>query len=270
LRLTRRASAAIQPWHAAAAAVVLMVLGGAVATLGGWVGSDHTRVRSVLGLAHGSGAARYETATGERLTLTLNDGSQVTLDTQSELEVAFSSSERLVRLLRGQAYLEVAKDHARPFVVQVHDHRFVAVGTVFDVRVDAERVRLTMVEGTVRVEPLGRAASRVSVLTVTAGQQLVADATLPDRVSATDPVRSTSWRRGQLIFDDTQLADAVFELNRYSATKIEIADPKIAQLHLSGAFAVGRPTLFIEAVTSYFPVQVVRADDRVVVLSGKR
>lgn len=82
-------------------------------------------------------------------------------------------------------------------------------------------------------------------------------------------MRNTSWRRGQLIFDDAQLADAVFELNRYSALKIELADPKIGQLHLSGAFAIGRPVPFIEVVTSYFPVLVVRADDRVVVLSAK-
>ena len=270
LRLTRRASAGIRPLRAAAAALVLIILGGAVAILGGWFRSNSILVGSVLGLPHGAGAARYATATCERLAITLNDGSQVTLDTQSEFEVAFSTAERVVRLLKGQAYLEVAKDHQRPFVVEIQGHRFVAVGTAFDVRVDGERVRLTMVEGTVRVEPLGKASRASSVFTVTAGQQLIADAALPERVTATDPERSTSWRRGQLIFDDVRLADAVSELNRYSATQIELADPSIAQLRLSGAFAAGRPALFIEAVTGYFPVRVVRADERLIVLSAKR
>jgi transmembrane sensor len=270
LRLTRRASTTIRPLHAAAAAVVLLVLGGAVATLTGWVGSDHRLLSPVVASSRVAGGGRYATATGERLSVALNDGSQVTLDTQSELEVAFSSTERVVRLLKGQAYLEVAKDHRRAFVVEAHNRRFVAVGTVFDVRVDAGQVRLTMVEGTVRVESLGKPANPAPVLTVTAGQQLIAEAALPDRVSATDPDRSVSWRRGQLIFDNERLADAVSELNRYSATKIELADPKIAQLHLSGAFSTGRPALFVEAITTYFPVQVTRADDRVVVLSAKR
>lgn len=244
----------------------------------------------------GSGG-RYETATGERLAFTLGDGSQVTLDTHSELRVSFSPTERQVRLSHGQAFFEVAKDPQRPFVVEVHDRRFVAVGTAFDVRVDGDQVKVTMVEGTVRVERRdesilavgGSAQPRASVrstdrspapgssggptravATITAGEQLVADARRRDDVRATDPERETSWRRGQVIFDNTRLADAIAEVNRYSEAKIELADPDLADLRLSGAFATGRPTVFVEAVTSYFPVQVTRSDERGVTLSKKR
>jgi transmembrane sensor len=252
LRLTRRASAAIRPLRWAAAAVVLIVLCGTVATLGGWL-----PLRDSL---HGRDTSRYATAVGERLALTLNDGSQVTLDTQSQLSVAFTSSERIVRLLRGQVYFKVAKDRERPFVVEVLNRRIVAVGTEFDVRMDGAQVRIAMVEGTVRVD----------AATLTAGEQLIADTALADRVTVSDPERFTSWLHGQIVFDNTRLADAVAELNRYSNTKIELADPKIAQLHLSGAFATGRPALFIEAVTSYFPVQIVHTDDHLVVLGAKR
>jgi transmembrane sensor len=265
LRLTRRASAANNPWRWAAAAVVLIALCGTAATLGGWIDSDRA-------------TNRYVTAVGERLAVTLNDGSQVTLDTQSELRVAFTSSERVVRLLRGQAYLKVAKNRARPFVVEVLNRRVVAVGTAFDVRVDGTQVRVAMVEGIVRVERSGdlsdagkvARAGPAPALTIAAGEQLIADTALADRVSVSDPERSTSWLSGQIVFDNARLADAVVELNRYSNTKMELADPKIGQLHLSGAFALGRPALFIEAVTSYFPVQVVRADDHLVVLSARR
>jgi transmembrane sensor len=105
---------------------------------------------------------------------------------------------------------------------------------------------------------------------ITAGQQLVTDASLTDQIRPTDPERSTSWRRGQLIFDNTRLEDAVAEVNRYSEAKIQLADSTLADLRLSGAFATGRPTVFVEAVTSYFPVQVTRADDHAIVLSAKR
>ena len=252
LRLTRRASAAIRPMRWAAAAVVLIVLCGTAATLGGWL-----PLRDSL---HGPNTSRYATAIGERVSVTLNDGSQVTLDTQSELRVAFTSSERAVRLLRGQVYFKVAKDHERPFVVEVLNRRIVAVGTEFDVRMDGAQVRIAMVEGTVRVD----------AATITAGEQLIADAAVPDRVSVSDPERSTSWLQGQIVFDNTRLADAVAEINRYSKTRIELTDPNIAQLHLSGAFATGRPALFIEAVTSYFPVRIVQSDDHLVVLGAKR
>jgi transmembrane sensor len=252
LRLTRRASAAIRPLRWAAAAVVLIVLCGTAATLGSWL--------PLRDSPHGRDTSRYATAIGERMSVTLNDGSQVTLDTQSELSIAFTSSERAVRLLRGQVYFKVAKDRERPFVVEVLNRRIVAVGTEFDVRMDGAQVQIAMVEGTVRVD----------AATLTAGEQLIAATALPDRVSVSDPERFTSWLHGQIVFDNTRLSDAVAELNRYSNTKIELADPKIAQLHLSGAFATGRPALFIEAVTSYFPIQIVHTDDHLVVLSAKR
>ncbi len=252
LRLTRRASAAIRPVRWAAAAVVLIVLCGTAATLGGWLPLHHS--------LPGPGTSRYATAIGERMSVTLNDGSQVTLDTQTELGVGFTASERVVRLLKGQVYFKVAKDRERPFVVEVLNRRIVAVGTAFDVRIEGTQLRVSMVEGTVRVD----------AATITAGEQLLADSAVPDRVRVSDPERFTSWLHGQIVFDNTRLADAVAELNRYSTTKIELADPKIAQLHLSGAFATGHPALFVEAVTAYFPVQVVRADDQLIVLGSKR
>ena len=63
---------------------------------------------------------------------------------------------------------------------------------------------------------------------------------------------------------------AVIELNRYSETKIELADPSLADLHLSGAFATGRPTVFVEAITTYFPIRIASSDNRAVVLRARQ
>lgn len=296
LRLTRRNSQTVRPlrW---VAAVALLALGVGAASLTLRSPSDHSLIARLFNSLPLGIADHYETATGERLAFTLRDGSQVTLDTQSGLKVDFSPAERRVRLTHGQAFFEVAKDPNRPFVVEAHHRRLVAVGTAFDVRVDGDQVKVTMVEGTVRVERRDEAAAAVSesakrnvsggsaagvtapdssapesaeVATITAGEQLVSDARREDHVRTTDPERDTSWRRGQVIFDNTRLADAIAEVNRYSDAKIELADPDLADLRLSGAFATGRPTVFVEAVTSYFPVQVMRSDARGVVLSKKR
>jgi transmembrane sensor len=296
LRLTRRNSRTLRPlrWVAAAA---LLALGIGAASLALRSPSDHSLIARLIDTLPLRNADHFETATGERLAFTLQDGSQVTLDTQSELRVDFSLAERRVRLTHGQAFFEVAKDAKRPFVVEAHHRRLVAVGTAFDVRVDGDQVKVTMVEGTVRVErreaaapaasesakysatgrspsgvttPESSAAQSAEVATITAGEQLVTDAQREDRVRTTDPERDTSWRRGQVIFDNTRLADAIAEVNRYSEAKIELADPDLADLRLSGAFATGRPNVFVEAVTSYFPVQVTRSDEQGVVLSKKR
>lgn len=89
-------------------------------------------------------------------------------------------------------------------------------------------------------------------------------------IRTADAERATSWRRGQVIFENTSLADAVAELNRYSEKKIELSGPELPELKLSGAFATGRIGVFVEALTTYFPVEVVHADDRVIILDISR
>jgi transmembrane sensor len=93
--------------------------------------------------------------------------------------------------------------------------------------------------------PGSPAPPSTAVAIITAGEQLVTDAQSGDRVRTTDPERDTSWRRGQVIFENTRLADAIAELNRYSDAQIELAEPDLGNLRLSGAFATGQPSSFV-------------------------
>jgi transmembrane sensor len=301
LRLARRTTLRTQHLRLSAAAVILLVLGITVAVFTTRSSTDWALAASVRDLFHSYTDSSYATARGERLTVPLEDGSQVTLDTQTELTVAFTKAERTVRLKRGQALFEVAKDRTRPFIVQVHNRRFVAVGTAFDVRLDGEQIKITMIEGTVRVERAtspnastnatapgerrtprnsqsasdtadldpGAAAKAALVATLTAGEQLIVDAASQDSVRPADADRATSWRRGQIVFDNTRLADAIAELNRYSDLRIELGDPALADLRLSGAFATGRPTRFLEAVTAYFPIEAAPSGRHTVLLRAR-
>ncbi|TBU86938.1 FecR family protein [Phytopseudomonas dryadis] len=221
------------------------------------------------------GIEYYRTAVGERLNVALDDGSLVTLNTYSDMKVEFTAEERKIVLNRGQVLFEVAKDSARPFVVEAQDRRFIAVGTAFDVRVDNRRVQLTMLEGSVMVEPIAappasgaatapQRKNSTPELVLTAGQQLVAMPTqAEDEVRPTNADRVSSWRNGQVIFEQTRLADAVAELNRYTRTPIEIADPGLSDLQISGAFRTGRNDTFVEAVTLYFPIDAQRNADAI-------
>jgi transmembrane sensor len=208
----------------------------------------------------------YQTAVGERLSVTLEDGSRVTLNTDSVLRPSFDVHERRVVLERGQALFEVAKDTVHPFVVETAQRRFVAVGTAFDVRIDGDRVQVTMLEGTVRVERGGPGETA----TITAGEQLTVLDERQDRIQVAEPDRVTSWRHGQVVFEDARLADAVAEINRYSPVQIELADGALGDLRISGAFATGRPTVFVEAMTTYFPVDATNVDDDTVLLSPRK
>lgn len=196
-------------------------------------------------------SATYVTAVGERSTLTLNDGSQVELNTSSRLSVEFGPDLRRVTLRDGQALFDVAHDPDRPFVVEAGSHRVVALGTSFDVRRNAGSVQVTLIEGSVRVEESTTTRARATRLDP--GQQFVAaDDGAEVRSARVEQV--TSWRDGRLIFSDEPLGHAVAEVNRYSTRKIVLADPELAALRLSGVFRTGRPDSFVDAVTSYFSI----------------
>lgn len=245
-----------------AAIIALAMLGGLFAAAR-WSGVVHLPLLA-------STAAAHSTDVGERLNLTLPDGSKVTLNTDSALRPAFTQSERLVILERGQAVFEVSNDANRPFVVVAHGRRFVALGTAFDVRIDARRVQITMLEGTVRVEPAAvddrPAPSAGSEEILEAGEQLVIDEGRSERIRMADAERVASWRRGQVIFENTPLADAVAELNRYSSVRMELSDRSLGELRISGAFVTGRPDIFVEALTAYFPIGATAEGDERLIL----
>jgi transmembrane sensor len=287
LRLTRRSSHRAR-WNGWAAAASIVVILGALGV------ASRATIFDAFNSWRTAQTRVYRTGIGERLAITLEDGSQVTLNTDSVLRNAFDAQERRVVLERGQVLFEVAKDPARAFVVETAQRRFVAVGTAFDVRVDGARVQVTMLEGTVRVErprsgadqasdrprsslpaataepPSAGSGSAGPIATITAGEQLSVVDERQDRIRVTELDRVTSWRRGQLIFENSRLADAVAEINRYSSTQITLADEALGELRISGAFATGRPAVFVEAMTAYFPIDVTRDDGQTLVLSARK
>ena len=198
----------------------------------------------------------YRTAVGQRSVVKLPDGSEVTLNTDTVLRTRADKDRRLVYLERGQAFFEVAKDRGHPFVVTAAGRTVTALGTAFDVRVDAGAFTVTLVEGKVRVEaPVPASGPQRAVnfraTEMTAGSQLVATAREPWRVAPANVVVETSWTRDILIFDDEPLSEVVDELNRYSGKKLVIADPAIAETPISGTFRSGDVDSFVRTIHAY-------------------
>src|SRR5262249_39642836 len=177
----------------------------------------------------------------------LQDGSVITLNTDTEIRLRYSRAERGVELVTGQANFEVAKDPKRPFIVSVAGSHVRAVGTVFDIYKSDRAVTVTLIEGKVAFTPgpvakmsgaqgigqaafrdlPGRAGSSPSTveasggpspeLVLTAGQQLsFAPASGLIRESAADLPRVSAWRAHKLDFSNTPLFEAIAEANRYS------------------------------------------------------
>lgn len=219
-------------------------------------------------------AQLHRTEIGERKSLHLPDGSVLTLDTDSVIRTAYSADTRLVMLERGQAFFEVAADRSRPFIVFAGNKRVMAVGTAFDVRVDGDDVQVTLREGRVRVEaPIldgtqEPGAAHVQAAELVPGSRLNASSRSGWHLARADMGRDLSWLHGQLIFDGERLANVVAEMNRYSTTKIVIADPALATVPISGVFAAGQPMVLAEALAEYRLARITeRTPDRIMLIA---
>jgi transmembrane sensor len=192
----------------------------------------------------------FSTAVGQQATVTLPDGSSLTLNTDTRVRTVANPDKRIVVLDRGQAFFRVAKDARHPFVVTAGGRTVTALGTAFEVRLDKGKFKVVLVEGRVRVEsapaapemsnaiPKGAAPARIAT-DMSAGSQLVASDHADWRVRSVNVTQETSWLQGQLIFDDEALGDVVAELNRYSPRKMVFADQRLAQRRISGVYTPG-------------------------------
>lgn len=205
-------------------------------------------------LLSGTPAQAYETAHGEQRTWQLADGSMLRLNTDSAVEVRFSASERIVELSRGQAFFKVTHNAHRRFRVIVGQAEVVAVGTQFDVYRHGQAIQVTVLSGRVAVfsghtpPPSDGAALPSGARYLTGGQQVrIVRGTIgaPSRV---DLHQAESWLRGQIAFEQLPLGEVVAEFNRYAAVPIEIDDPSLRALRVSGVFDDGDSASFLAFV----------------------
>lgn len=215
----------------------------------------------------------YSTPVGGTASVPMSDGSKVTLNTDSRIRLEVTATERHIELQQGEAFFEVARDPARPFVVSAGSKRIVAVGTQFSVRRDRNDVRVLVAEGKVRIETESAApgGSGDGYPTLSAGGMARAsEAGVLVQTNATAEIEGyLSWRTGYLVFRDTVLADAVAEFNRYNAHKIVIAEPAVAAIRVSGKFRYAQSEAFVRLLEDGFPIRA-RHDGGQIVLTERR
>ena len=210
-------------------------------------------------------ANSYSTAIGSVATVPLSDGSTVTLNTRTHIRVVLDSAARRITLDQGEAYFEVSKDAARPFVVEIADKRVIAVGTKFSIRRDGNDIRVLVTEGRVRIEHGGTAADQVDAQIIAGSEARTAhSALLIDQPTPTQVEQLLSWRAGYIVFRDTALADAVADFNRYSVRRIVIHDAEIADIRIGGNFRSNDTDAFLWLLQTGFPINVERRSDLII------
>jgi transmembrane sensor len=207
----------------------------------------------------------YETPIGGLKTVTLSDGSRVTLNTNTTIRVRSGRTQRRIDLEAGEAYFIVTKDPARPFSVYVADRRITTTGTEFSVRRNAQDVQIVVTAGRVQTAEVGASApTKVTTLLAGTVARISGSEVLIKQTSETELERMLSWREGFVEFHDTTLTDAVAEFNRYRAQQLSIADPSIASVKISGRFRSTNSAAFLWLLQQGFPVIAEERQGRIV------
>lgn len=206
----------------------------------------------------------YETDVGEQRHVALDDGSQLFLDARTRVLVDFSDTLRSANLQYGQVNFHVAPDINRPFVVEAAQRKIVATQCNFDVRCEDGQVQVLLIHGEADVAPVS--APRGSpVERLTAGERLVASVDM-ERRDRPNLNHLLAWQSGSVVFENTNLADAVEEMNRYSMARLEV-DPSVAALKVSGVYRVGDNEAFARSIAKLLPIAV-RQDGDATLLVG--
>ncbi len=240
-----------------------MAFAGALACVS-WISWSHWQAQPTFEQA-------YATARGQQLGISLPDGSPrgsvLHLDTDTRLDARLFRDHREVQLKDGQALFSVQSDASRPFHVLAGAVRITVVGTRFSVRhtvsgLDAGRTVVSVEEGRVKVQsPAQRpdADATGAMIELTAGQEVVADASGHlGAVHAVPPDAIAAWRDGRVSFDQTPLAQAVAEFERYGSTGLVIRDPAVAAMRVGGSHDVRQFQRFVDSLPQVLPVQLVR------------
>ena len=223
--------------------------------------------------------------------VTLADGTRIRLDANTRLLVRYGRRSRHVVLVSGQAYFQVVHRADWPFTVSAAGHLIRDLGTQFDVRRDGDVLAVTLVEGKVTVSAGASRLQRTKVtsnapdgttvneavavgseqtFSLTPGERVTFDGSRSARIDWPHVAQVTAWEHGEVVLDNTSLAEAAAELNRYSRQRLLIKDPATAAIRVSGVVQAGATLSFAAAVARAYRLRALHPSADVVVLAPSR
>ena len=208
------------------------------------------------------------TVQAQQRDITLPDGSVVSLNQNSSLEVQYSPHERSLELLQGEAFFKVAPQGDHRFVVKSANTQIRVIGTAFNVRLAPSRIYVSVREGMVSVNSTGNKENHSTTLKAGDALRISADTGLQNPSPST-PDRAGAWQSGQLIFKRTPLHEVIDELQGYMNQPVELVGAHVRAYPVSGFANTQRPSDFLDALAQLLPVQVENLGAKGYRISGK-
>jgi len=210
----------------------------------------------------------YETQIGEVRSVALSDGSSVSIDAKSRIEIAYNAKSRDVRILSGKALFHAVHNAQRPFRVIVDDIVVTDMGTIFQVADDdpSGDVDVLVTQGAVRVDsPAGQVG-------LTTGERdrfskLATQGPRPEpvRMASADIDRMLAWRDGRLELDGETLDSAVADINRHSRLQLRVGSAALGRESLYGSFRMDDAAGFARAAAMSLGTEAHTEPDGIVI-----
>lgn len=208
--------------------------------------------------------ADYITPVGVSQAITLSDGTQVTLNTDSALAVAYTEGERRVRLLKGEAYFDVRHLESQPFIVDSGDTETQDIGTRFIVRATAEANNISVLEGLVKVSRLGGQQNAL----LHPGEVIHPTEAGLGKITQHGG-KNSGWLQGRLSFQDTPLGQVVAELDRYIPGLVVILGNDLKTYRINARFNINQPRQALATLAYTLPVSITQAGPWLTVIRSR-
>ncbi|WP_394222315.1 FecR family protein [Alteromonas gracilis] len=218
------------------------------------------------------------TKAGEHKSISLEDGSTLWLNTNSQVNIAFTDTSRVIQLVKGELHIEVAKDKSRPLNVLAAGKAIQAVGTAFNVQYHRGDLELVVTEGVVEVASytLNKANGKTIInpiitpqatpLTLVEGEKSLLS--LPnsaiETVSREDITNDLSWREGKIVFRGESLIDVIEEVSRYTDKTVVLGDSALANMQVAGLFNTNDVDALIAALADNLQISTDYSNDTIV------
>jgi len=197
-------------------------------------------------------AQTYETAKGKTQTVTLADGSILSLNTNTRVSVRLLRDGRRITLEKGELALKVVHDEKRPLVLKTGDMTITDIGTEFNVRREAGLVDVSVREGEVSIGS--------GDLHLHRGDKIVhAEGGTATTLTHIDPDEAFAWQTAHAIYRNAPLSEVVKDLNRYY-DKPFIVDDQSGKLRLTAILTLDSESAVAERLEDFLPVKA-RATD---------
>ena len=204
-----------------------------------------------------SGGDAYATGIGEFEHVRLDNGVEVFLDADTKVIAHAQNNAQRLDLEYGQLEIALPENSSNEVEIRAGAWRVRAQSGSLNVRCSARNFTVFLNAGAAEL------LSPEGTFQLAAGQRMRATNGATPIFDRPNPDLVTAWRRRQLIFENQSLAEAVAELNRYSRTKLRVADERVGALRLSGMFNVGQNADFARSVALLLPVQPTIQQDEI-------